>query len=133
MLKKLSFWGVVMLLAVLLVGCGGSGDTSSGDVMAGEELFDQTVIGSNAGCVTCHSLEPDVVIVGPSMAAFSLDAEAEGEELGMTAEEFVRQSILDPNAVLSYGYDPDLMPTNWDEVLTDEQVDQLVAYLLSLE
>lgn len=83
--------------------------------------------------MTCHSLEPDTVIVGPSLAGFAEDAEEDGQELGITPEEFVRQSILEPNAELASGFDPDLMPQNWGEVLTGEQVDNLVAFLLSME
>jgi hypothetical protein len=51
----------------------------------------------------------------------------------MSADEFTRQSILYPNAVLVEGYPADTMPTNWEEVLNAEQLDDLVAYLLSLE
>ena len=132
-MKKLFTIGTLLLLAALLVACGGTGNSSSAAVKAGEELFNETVVGSNAGCVTCHSLEPGMVIVGPSLAGFSHEAEDEGKAYGMSAEEFVRESILDPNAVISEDYPADTMPTNWGEVLTKEQVDNLVAFLLSLE
>jgi mono/diheme cytochrome c family protein len=134
MRKRYLVLATFILLIALVAGCSSSeGGADSGAVTAGEELFNQTVIGANAGCITCHSLEPDVVIVGPSMAAFFIEAEKEGEELGMTAEAFIRQSILDPNAVLAADYPPDTMPTDWEEVLTEEQVDNLVAYLMSLK
>ena len=124
---------LMLLLGILIGGCGGADQSPGGDIAAGQELFNQTVIDSNPGCVTCHSLEADVVIVGPSLAAWSDEAGAEGEDYGMSADEFTRQSILDPNAVLVEGYPADTMPTNWEEVLTTEQLDDLVAYLLSLE
>ena len=125
----------ILLAAILLAACGGSGggEGDSADIEAGKELFNQTVIGENAGCVTCHSLEPDVVIVGPSLAHFGEEAVDEGADYGMTGEEFVRQSILDPNAVLAADFPPDTMPTNWGDVLTDEQIDNLVAFIMSLE
>ena len=134
MIKRIYISMVLVLLVLLLSACGGSGQGSDGSeaVSAGRELFNQTVIGANAGCVTCHSLEPDTVIVGPSLADFAQEAEAEGEDLGMTAEAFVRESILDPNAVLPEGYPPDTMPGDWKDVLTEEQIDNLVAFLLSL-
>ena len=122
-----------LVLTTLIAGCGGSEGSSSDAVTAGRELFNQTVIGENAGCVTCHSLEADVVIVGPSMAAFAHEAKTEGEELGMTAEEFIRESILDPNAVVPEEFPANTMPENWEEVLTVEQIDNLVAFLMSLE
>ena len=131
--KKNIAFALFIILAIFVVGCGGSDGSSSSAVAAGEELFNQTVVGETAGCVTCHSLEPDVVIVGPSLAAFAQEAEEEGEVFGMTAEEFVRESVLDPNAIVPEGFPADTMPANWGEILTDEQVDNLVAFLLSLE
>ena len=50
---------LVVVLGLLLAACGGSGDPK---VDAGKALFNQSVIGVNAGCVTCHSLNKDEVI-----------------------------------------------------------------------
>jgi len=133
MRKKVLISILMLVLGFIFAGCGGSSRAPRADISAGQQLFNQTVIGSNAGCVTCHSLEADVVIVGPSLAAWSQEADVEGEDYGMSADEFTRQSILDPNAVLVEGFLPDTMPTNWGDVLTTEQLDNLVAYLLSLE
>lgn len=128
--KKLMTLAMFVLLMALIAGCSGA---PKGSPEAGEALFNEMLIDTNPGCATCHSLEPDVVLVGPSMAAFAHEAEKEGEELGMTAEEFVRESILDPNAIVPEGYPENTMPSNWGEILTEEQVDDLVAYLMSLE
>jgi nitric oxide reductase subunit C len=55
-----------------------------------------------------------------------------------TAEEYVRESILEPHAHITEGPDfyavngRSLMPDNYDETLAAEQIDQLVAYLMSL-
>jgi len=120
------------VLAIGLAGCGG-GESAGGAAAAGEELFNQSVIDSTPGCVTCHSLEPGEVIVGPSLAGFAEEAEEEGAEEGMTAEEFARQSIVEPDAVVMGDFNEGVMPGNYDEVLTQEQLDNLVAFLLSLE
>lgn len=125
----LTFFAV---LAIGLVGCGG-GESAGGAAAAGEELFNQSVIDSTPGCVTCHSLEPGEVIVGPSLAGFAEEAQEEGEELGMTAEEFVRESIVDPDALVMEDFNEGVMPGNYGEVLTQEQLDNLIAFLLSLE
>jgi nitric oxide reductase subunit C len=120
----------VIVMSLLLAGCGSS-DGGDATAKAGEELFNQAVIGVNAGCVTCHSLEEGVVVVGPSIAG--IGARAATTVAGQSAEDYLRESILDPNAYVNEGFDADVMPTNWSEVLTDEQVDQLVAYLLTLK
>jgi mono/diheme cytochrome c family protein len=132
MKKQTILLALFAVLAVALAGCGG-GESAGGAAAAGEELFNQSVIDSTPGCVTCHSLEPGEVIVGPSLAGFGEEAEEEGEAEGMSAEEFVRQSIVEPDAVLSEGYDAGIMPGNYEDVLSQEQLDNLVEFLLSLE
>jgi nitric oxide reductase subunit C len=121
MRKTLVLIGTVVILSMLLAACGG--DAGGADVQAGQELFSQTVIENQPGCITCHSLTEGEVIVGPSMAGI---ASRQGAD-------YIRQSIVDPNAVLVDGFEPNTMPDVWGEVLTDQQVDQLVAYLLTLE
>jgi mono/diheme cytochrome c family protein len=134
MLKRTIFGVFMICLALLLAtGCGGkSGDEEqAGSVQAGEKLFKQAVIGTQPGCATCHSLDADVTIVGPSLAGISSRA---GERVsGLSAEEYVRQSILEPNAYTVEGFSANIMPTVWSDVLTKEQVDDLTAFLLSLK
>ena len=125
MKKYLLITAVVLTFAIVLAACGGGGETSGGDdaAVAGKALFAETVIGAQAGCSTCHSLDEGVVIVGPSMY---------GVGSRLSADE-IRQSILDPNAVLVDGFPANTMPPVWEDELSDEQVDQLVAYLLTLK
>lgn len=124
MKKYVLFPLLVLIFALALAACGGGGDTGGGDAAAaGKELFAQTVIGAQAGCSTCHSLDADTVIVGPSMAGV-------GSRLN---EAEIRESILDPNAVLVEGFPADTMPNVWGDELSDEQIDQLVAYLITLK
>ena len=40
----------------------------AGDPRAGERLFLETRGGTGAGCRICHSLQPGVKLVGPSLA-----------------------------------------------------------------
>ena len=109
--KKVLLTMLVLALVMLLAACGGGGDdqaateggggsTSVGDAAHGKELYEQTVIGSASapGCITCHSLEPDVVLVGPSHAG--LAGRAGSYQEGVGAEEYLRQSITDPDATL---------------------------------
>ena len=58
---------------------------------------------------------------------------------GQTAEEYITESILDPNAHIAPDCptgpcpDPSVMPATFGEQLSDEQLTNLVLYLLSLE
>jgi mono/diheme cytochrome c family protein len=123
----------VLALSVVLTACGGGGGESSESnaASAGENLFNQTVISNQAGCITCHSLDADVVIVGPSMNG--IGNRAGSTVSGMSAEDYLSESILDPDAYLVEGYPAGTMPQVWQDELSSEQVDQLVAYMLTLK
>lgn len=132
----------VGLLLLALAACGGGGGSAEttaaepepvGDAANGEVLFSQPVIGAaNApGCVTCHSLQPDVVIVGPSQAG--LATRAGTRVAGQTAEEYIRNSILNPNDHVAEGFATGLMYQNYANDLTTEEVDDLVAFALTLK
>ncbi len=136
--------GVLLAMALLLAACGGTagegssaGDpaagegSSIGDPAAGEALFNESVLGGNPGCITCHSLEPGVVVAGPSLAGIGSRAAQQVE--GMTAEDYLRQSILEPDAHIVEGFSAGIMPSNWGEVLSEEDINNLIAYLLTLK
>ncbi len=81
-------------------------------------------------CASCHSLAPDVVIVGPSLAGIA--SRAAERVPGQTAAVYLRNAILYPSDYLVPGY-ADLMAKNLGAALTVDQVDDLVAFLLTLE
>jgi hypothetical protein len=41
----------------------------------------------------------------------------------------ISQDITDPNAVITPGYQPNVMPQNFGQTLTPDQLQQLVSYL----
>jgi nitric oxide reductase subunit C len=124
MRKTIYILTALLLASLLLVACGSGGDSGGdADVDAGKKLFAETVIGAQAGCITCHSLNPGETVVGPSMAGIGSRGDAD----------YIRESILDPNATLVEGFPADTMPNVWGDELSSEQVDQLVAYLLTLK
>jgi cbb3-type cytochrome oxidase cytochrome c subunit len=47
--------------------------------------------------------------------------------------DYLRQSILDPNAVIVPGYQPDIMMGVFKQILTDREVNDIVAYMQSLQ
>jgi nitric oxide reductase subunit C len=103
----------------------------------GENLFRT----SAPPCTACHSLQPDVQMAGPSLAGMASRAArtlAAGDYAGEASdvEGYIRESIVAPSAHLVPGAmfsanGVSFMPA-YAESLTDEQVDQLVAFLASL-
>jgi mono/diheme cytochrome c family protein len=125
-MKKTIYFVLLTLLALTLVACGGGGDAGSGGgdgVDAGKTLFAQPIIGTQAGCITCHSLTPGETIVGPSIAGIGSRSD----------EAAIRDSILNPDAVLVEGFPAGTMPQVWADELSNEQLDNIVAYLLTLK
>ncbi len=127
-MKKLIVLMLVLALVVVMVAaCGGGGDKSSSgatdpDVAAGKALFEKTVLEGNPGCVTCHSIEPGKTVVGPSLAG-----------IGNKSAEFLRESIVNPDADVTEGFPAGTMPQDYGEKLSEEQINQLVKYLQSLK
>jgi mono/diheme cytochrome c family protein len=129
-LKLTLFLIIVVSLAGMLAGCGGEASNASSSA-DGESLFNMSVIGSVAGCATCHSKETGTVIIGPSLAGIA-NLAAERVE-GVSAEEYLRQSITQPDAFVVEGYPAGVMPAKYTEELSEEELDSLVAYLLTLK
>lgn len=107
-------------------------------VTQGRQSFDAT------GCGACHSLEPGVVLVGPSLAGIARRAEerlADAAYAGTArdAEAYLRESIFQPSAFLAPPADKhgtpagvSFMPGIYADTLDPKVADELVAYLLTL-
>jgi cytochrome c oxidase subunit 2 len=80
----------------------------------GEAIF------TNAGCGGCHAFEPagTTAQIGPALDDLPDDPD------------FVRRSIVDPDAEIAEGYAAGVMPKTFGESLSEEQLDALVQYLL---
>ena len=132
----------VLFLAILLsAACSSSPPavTSSGDASNGRTLFTKTSIGLNGvpGCATCHSLEKGKTLVGPSMAGIATEAMTiiKGTEYkgnAKTVEEYLRESITNPDAFVTKGFAKGIMPKEYGK-LADQELSDLVAYLATLK
>jgi len=85
----------------------------------------------NAGCTACHMIDgvPEAVgEIGPNLSAVASSAGSRVD--GLTAEQYLRQSVSDPSDFLVDDYD-NLMPAGL--VPDQADFDNLIAYLLTLE
>ena len=96
-----------------------SAGKAGGDENSGEAIF------TSAGCGGCHTFQPagTDAQVGPDLDALKPPA-------GTSLEDFIRESIDDPNAFVALGYQPDVMPGTFGKSLSQEQLDALVQYLV---
>lgn len=131
-MRNVSFVVIVLILATLLMAaCGGGAAPSGGsaNAAAGEALFKQSAIGAQAGCVTCHSLDGSK-LVGPSMKGIA--SRAGNEVSGLSAEAYIKQSILEPNAHVVKDYPQGVMQSYQND-LSEQQLADVVGYLLTLK
>jgi cytochrome c oxidase subunit II len=96
-------------------GGGGGGQASGPDA---EQLF------TSNGCSGCHTLAQAgaTAKVGPDLG-----------KLGDVDANFIRTSIEDPNAKITKGYKPNIMPQDFKEKLSKDELDALVKYLLEAQ
>jgi cytochrome c551/c552 len=94
--------------------------TSSGNAAAGKATF------SSAGCSACHEFKAagSNGTVGPSLDNIKGSATKAGQPL----EQYIKTSIEDPNAFVTPGFHPNVMPKL---PLTPTQIDDLAAFISS--
>ena len=82
-------------------------------------------------CCTCHQTVSDQVSfsLGPNLAGVGRRAGMRVERL--TAEEYLRQSMLKPGRYIVPGY-RNMMYPDYDVYFTEQDVHDLIAYLLTL-
>jgi cytochrome c oxidase subunit II len=119
---------LIVLFALLLAGCGGEKVVSptgpvngtlptaaKGDAAAGKKVFADT------GCGSCHTFAPAGAsgMIGPNL----------DEVLKGKSADFIKESIVNPNAEIAPGFQPDVMPPGYGSQLTSKQIADLVAFL----
>ena len=128
-MKKTSYRIILLAGMWLLAACSSSTPVSGVSAEAGEALFRKAVLGGAAGCATCHSIEAGAVLIGPSLAGIGSQADKRVE--GISAEAYLKQSIVEPEAYLAAGFPGKVMPGTFGKNLNADEIDSLVAYLLS--
>ena len=99
-----------------------------GDVALGEDLFLHGRDGA-VPCAGCHSHDSDARMVGPGL--LTVAQRAETRRAGLTAAEYLHQSIVDPSALVVAGY-MNMMPKDFATKYSEADIDALVAYMISL-
>ncbi len=82
-------------------------------------------------CSRCHSTNADSIIVGPSLAGIATKGGKRMKE--MDSEMYIRNSILIPNGYTVEGYPEGAMPSSLKDELAKEELDAVIAYLLTLK
>ena len=82
-------------------------------------------------CPTCHSLSPETVLVGPSLAGIA--SRAATREPGLSAPDYIEESILLPDKFKAPGFEKVQMDMTLAKTLTIDEIADIVAYLLTVK
>lgn len=124
-------------VAITLTACGRGSAVDPlevGDPERGREIFENGggLMSSNF-CSGCHSLDgsenPPGHAHGPSLQGIAERAADRVPELSTV--EYLRQSILDPSAYEVEGFSDNKMREGYKNVLSEEDIDNLVAFMLT--
>ncbi len=99
-------------------------ENCTGDCAAGQNLWK-----GKAACIGCHLIGGVGGQTGPNLS--QIGSVAGTRQPGVSAEEYIRTSIRSPAGYLVPGY-PNVMPAYPESTLTEQELNQLVSYYLSL-
>jgi len=77
---------------------------------------------ANNSCAGCHTF---VAAEAGGVTGPNLDEELQGEE-----QSHVEEMIVDPNAEIVKGYPPNVMPQNYEQLLSAKEIEDLAKYLI---
>ena len=87
------------------------------------------------GCLSCHTTDGSARI-GPSLKGIWGEETTvlvrRREEKVEVDEDYIRESMLDPNAKVVKGYPPNQMPSQ-EGILSDEQINAIINYIKEIE
>ena len=131
---KLRIVVALMMAALLLGACSGGDDDAAsevGDAEQGETLFRQGKGTEVPPCITCHRVTEggSGFALGPNLTEIATTAATRVD--GVEAEDYIRKSITDPESFVVPGFSVQ-MYTGYGESLSDGEIADLVAFLLSL-
>jgi cytochrome c oxidase subunit 2 len=102
----------------------GGGAAPTGGGGGGAAKPDGAALFSDNGCASCHTLKPANATgtVGPDL-----------DKIDKPTAAFIKQSIVDPNNVVTKGFQPGIMPQDFGTKLSPDELDALVEYLLKAQ
>ena len=134
-MRKIIVLVVVGLVSMMtLAACGGSSAPAGpGDAARGKALYDQKTLGTKSaeGCVSCHVYDESGGKAEKAPYTKGTATRAASRVPGMSAEDYIRESILTPDAYVVEGFNKGDMYQTWSKELSPQQINDLIAYLLT--
>lgn len=100
-----------------------------GDATRGDTLFHGKGDGGKFPCSACHSLTAGQTLVGPSLAGIA--ARGATTLAGYSAEQYVHESVVQPNAHVVEGFSSGIMPQTFGAQMTKQELADIIAFLMT--
>jgi cytochrome c2 len=104
---------------------------ASHDPENGSELFQTLQVDAGFACSTCHNSESENRLIGPGL--LNVGSRAETRVEGQSGLEYIYTSITNPSEFVVPEFPDDLMPKNWQEIYSEDEIYDIIAYLLTLK
>ena len=127
--------GFLLASLLLLAGCGSVAEGPVGDATNGQKLFsgELPIAGGNVPvCSMCHTVTAgESLVIGPNLS--NIGNRAATTLKGMSAMEYLRSSVIDPDGYLAGGFQEGIHYRGYGQALTPQQLNDLIAYLITLK
>lgn len=139
--RAVLFAVILLTLGISLTSaCGNGGDdestattvsTQPAATANGDDDAEEGRTLAGARCLSCHTADGRDS-VGPTwQGLYGSEVELEGGETVTADDEYITESIVDPNAKVVKDF-PAVMPS-FEGQLTEDQIDAIIAYIRTLE
>ena len=108
-------------LVVVIAGC--AEPRATDPIQRGRQVYQEK------SCGSCHRIGSSGGTTGPDLTRIGTLAAT--RKAGLGAEDYIIESVRDPGAYIVPGF-PDTMPRGLDRGMTQEDLDDLVQYLMTL-
>ena len=117
------------LFLLLIIGC--QTQTTSNEFRPGTPEYKGKDLFNRMACNACHSVDGSLKI-GPTIKnQYGKNILHTDGSIVIIDDQYIRESLIDPLKYIAEGYTP-IMPS-YKPVLTDEDIENLIAYIKALK
>ena len=129
--------GMVGVLLLLASACGGGAPPLTDTVTPGPTtppaVAQGQALAQDNGCLGCHSTDGSPLI-GPTWKGVYGREETLTDGTTVTLDdEYIRESIVDPNIKIVQNFTHNLMPATFGETLSEADIEAIVAFIKTLQ
>ena len=118
---------------LFLSACTEGGNTAIALTNGGDTIAEAEKLSIRSGCSACHSYDGKPR-PGPTwQGLYGSERPLSDGTTVVANEKYLRQAITDPDSQVPQGFSPGMMPTDYGEKFSEEQVDMLVEFIKKLK